>query len=245
MATVREHLDQHRQNSQQTKEELSNLNKDLETAKAHLMNLMAREAQYKNIYQNAANNKESLQRRLKRTDEEEVQAQKQIKAAQLVESQAGSRLNALKRDIETLNTQIAETRKQLDENAADLAAQVNFVTLDSEGYILDRRAGGLSADLSRRLCHKIRDGVRLEFKGELFLESVEGHRGVLVLRGPGLSDAVSDTDPREIGLPPAEAVAQSSEGERCARLIRSFLDQTNRLLAGEQPVNGLLLSGFL
>ncbi len=133
MAKERERLDQHRQNSQQTREELSKLNQDLETGKALLMNLMTREAQYKNIYQNAANNKESLQRRLKRTDEEEALAQKQIKTAQLKESQAVSRLNTLKQEIEALNNQITVTRSQLDEKAAALAGQVKQVqTLELE-----------------------------------------------------------------------------------------------------------------
>ena len=133
MANERERLDQHRRSSQQTREELSNLNQDLETGKAHLMNLMTREAQYKNIYQNASNNKESLQRRLKRTDEEEALAQNQIKAAQSKEAQASSRLNALKQEINALNDQIAETRSHLDEHAAALAKQVKLVqTLELE-----------------------------------------------------------------------------------------------------------------
>ena len=133
MANERERLDQHRRSSQQTREELSNLNQDLETGKAHLMNLMTREAQYKNIYQNASNNKESLQRRLKRTDEEEALAQNQIKAAQSKETQASSRLNALKQEINALNDQIAETRSHLDEHAAALAKQVKLVqTLELE-----------------------------------------------------------------------------------------------------------------
>jgi chromosome segregation protein len=127
MASERERLNQHRQSSQQTRDELSKLNRDLENANAQLMNLMTREAQYKNIYQNAANNKESLQRRLKRTDEEEALAQKQIKTAQLKESQAGSRLNTLQQDIGALNSQIVETRNHLDENAAALAKQVKLV----------------------------------------------------------------------------------------------------------------------
>ena len=97
------------------------------------MNLMTREAQYKNIYQNASNNKESLQRRLKRTDEEEALAQNQIKAAQSKEAQTSSRLNALKQEINALNDQIAETRSHLDENAAALAKQVKLVqTLELE-----------------------------------------------------------------------------------------------------------------
>ncbi len=133
MANERERLNQHRQSSQQTRDDLSKLNRDLESGKSQLMNLMTREAQYKNIYQNAANNKESLQRRLKRTDEEEALAKKQIKSAQLKESQANSQLDAIRQEIEALNSQIADTRSRLDENAAALAKQVKQVqTLELE-----------------------------------------------------------------------------------------------------------------
>ena len=133
MENERQRLNQHRQSSEQIREELSTFNRELETAKANLMNLMTREAQYKNIYQNASNNKESLQRRLKRTDEEEVLAQRQIKAAQSKESQASSRLTTLKQEIEALNNKITETRGQLEENAAALARQVKLVqTLELE-----------------------------------------------------------------------------------------------------------------
>ncbi len=133
MANERERLNQHRQSSQQIREELSKLNQDLETTKAHLMNLMTREAQYKNIYQNAANNKESLQRRLKRTDEEEALAQKKIEGTQSIKSQAGGRLNTLKQEIEALSNRIADTRSHLDENATALAKQVKQVqTLELE-----------------------------------------------------------------------------------------------------------------
>ncbi len=133
MENERERLNQHRLGSQQIREELSKLNQDLETGKADLMNLMTREAQYKNIYQNAANNKESLQRRLKRADEEEFLGQKQIKAAQSKESQISCQLNELKQEIEALKNKIADTRGHLDENAAALAKQVKLVqTLELE-----------------------------------------------------------------------------------------------------------------
>ena len=133
MEIERGHLDQHREGSRHIAEELSKLNQDLENGKAELMKLMTREAQYKNIYQNAANNKESLQRRLKRADEEEALAQKEIKTSSLNESQAGARLNALKQELETVNNSIADSRGRLDENAAALAKQVKMVqTLELE-----------------------------------------------------------------------------------------------------------------
>ncbi|MGD8291198.1 MAG: chromosome segregation protein SMC [Desulfobacterales bacterium] len=133
MTHERERLNHHRQGSQQTRDELSALNLDLEGAKSQLMDLMTREAQYKNIYQNAANNRDSLQRRLKRADEEEALALKQIKTSQLKESQASSHLDAIKEEISALDSGIDNARGRLDENAAALAKQVKLVqTLELE-----------------------------------------------------------------------------------------------------------------
>ena len=63
---LRENLEKERSAAHQVGEQLSHLNQELESHKARLMDLVAQEAQYKNIYQNASNNKENLQRRLKR-----------------------------------------------------------------------------------------------------------------------------------------------------------------------------------
>ena len=37
----------------------------------------------------------------------------------------------------------------------DVAARINFVTVDKEGVILDRRAGRLSTEICKRLCKKM------------------------------------------------------------------------------------------
>jgi chromosome segregation protein len=97
------------------------------------MNLMTQEAQYKNIYQNAASSKESLQRRLKRADEEEVLAQNQIKEFHAKESQVREQLETLKAKIEELTDQITTTRNLLDQKSSALAQQVKHVqTLELE-----------------------------------------------------------------------------------------------------------------
>ena len=131
--TVRQTLAQQRRNNEQISEKFSDLNRELESARAHLMELTTREVQYKNIYQNAASNKESLQRRLKRADEEEMLAQKHIAEAQQKEDRVRSRFDALKQQIAKLSQEIDITRKRLDENTAALAKQVKSAqTLELE-----------------------------------------------------------------------------------------------------------------
>ena len=130
---IRENLSRKRQRSDEINAKLAELNRELEAGKTRLMNLMTQEAQYKNIYQNAANNKESLQRRLKRTDEEEVLAQNQIKAHQAKESRTRAQLETAKTKIEELTGRITATRSLLDQKSSALARQVKLAqTLELE-----------------------------------------------------------------------------------------------------------------
>lgn len=124
----------------------------------------------------------------------------------------------------------------------DVAARVNFSTIDDEGVVIDRRAGRIPTDENKRLCELIRRSVDL---GEVkfFLETEREHRALLVLRGPELSPFVSDTDPQVVGALPLEPAALEPEALATAELVRSFLAQARIVLAGEKA-NHLLLRGF-
>jgi len=124
----------------------------------------------------------------------------------------------------------------------DVAARFNFCTLDREGRIVDRRAGRIPTEENRRLVAKLSE-VRLPGV-ELFVATESEHRGVLVLRGEGLSPALADTDPQATGVPPLPVRATAPEAIRTAALVEQFLAQARELLAGEPKANGLLLRGF-
>lgn len=124
----------------------------------------------------------------------------------------------------------------------DVAARFNFCTLDEHGRILDRRAGRISTEENRRLVAKLR-GIRLP-GAELFVETESEHRGVLILRGPGLSPHLGDTDPQQAGLPPLPVKALRPEAEATAGVVAEFVNRAQQLLAAEPQANGLLLRGF-
>ena len=124
LARIRGLLDQERGTQDRLAAEIADLGRKAEAAKAHLMDLVSREAQYRNVHQNASNNRESLKRRLRRTDEEEAQTQKRIAEAQEREGRATARLEAVKTETETLTGRIAETRTRLDERSKALGAAV-------------------------------------------------------------------------------------------------------------------------
>jgi 2,3-bisphosphoglycerate-independent phosphoglycerate mutase len=127
--------------------------------------------------------------------------------------------------------------------ANDVAARVNFATLDDSGNVLDRRAGRISTDLCARLCAKIENEISLPGV-EVFIRPEKEHRAALIFRAEELSDQLSDGDPQKTGVPPLEIRPLSPEAEQTASLVNRFVEESRRVLAGEKPANGLLLRGF-
>jgi len=126
--------------------------------------------------------------------------------------------------------------------AGDVAARGNFCTVDDRGLITDRRAGRIGTDLCIRLTDRLRE-IRIA-GAELFVEPVKEHRFVLVLRGGGLSGALSETDPQATGKPPLPVRALNAEARSTAEIVNSFVSQARRVLANEAPANMILLRGF-
>lgn len=127
----------------------------------------------------------------------------------------------------------------------DVAARGNFCTLDAQGRIIDRRAGRISTEEAAKRCERLRD---IELAGaRLLVEAVREHRFLLVLRpagGASLSDALADTDPQREGVAPLEPRALSPEAEHTAELVKRFVAEARKRLAGQEPANGLTLRGF-
>jgi len=131
--TVRSTIDRERSASQNIKDRVSVLNQELETCKADLMDLVAREAQYKNIYQNATSNKESLKRRLKIKDEEEALTHQKVEKLREKKVTVQQKFDSYKKEIHDLNDRLNRVKKQLEEKNKSLAEQVKRVqTVDLE-----------------------------------------------------------------------------------------------------------------
>jgi 2,3-bisphosphoglycerate-independent phosphoglycerate mutase len=124
----------------------------------------------------------------------------------------------------------------------DVAARGNFCTVDAAGVLTDRRAGRLPTELSRELAARLRT-IRLD-GAEFFIEPVKEHRFAFVMRGAGLGEALSDTDPQRIGVPPLPVQALAADSERAAALANRFIAAAAGLLADQQPANAIMLRGF-
>ena len=130
----------------------------------------------------------------------------------------------------------------------DVCVRGNFCTLGADGLITDRRAGRPSTERCEEVVAKLRQ-IKVD-GAEVFVEPVKEHRFVLVFRGDGLGDAVNDTDPQQVGVPPlsvnalrpAEATAMDSL--KTAAVANEFVRKAAELLRGDAPTNGLTLRGF-
>jgi 2,3-bisphosphoglycerate-independent phosphoglycerate mutase len=124
----------------------------------------------------------------------------------------------------------------------DVAARGNFCSVDAAGLLTDRRAGCTSTGTSKELAKLLRtiktDGA------EFFVEPVKEHRFAFVMRGPGLNDALTATDPWRTGVPTLPVRALDPDSEKAARLANQFIEQARKLLADEQSANMILLRGF-
>jgi len=124
----------------------------------------------------------------------------------------------------------------------DVAARGNFCSVDTAGLLTDRRAGRIPTEVNKELAILLRtikmDGV------EFFVETVKEHRFAFIMRGSGLGEALTETDPQKTGAPALPVRALKPDCEKAARLANQFIDQARKLLADKHPANMILLRGF-
>jgi 2,3-bisphosphoglycerate-independent phosphoglycerate mutase len=138
----------------------------------------------------------------------------------------------------------------------DIAFRCNFSTANEEGLITDRRAGRIRE--KTELLASSLNSIKLEgFEDvEIIFKESTGHRSVLVLRGSGLSDQVSDADPKKEGKPPKTIIGLdgSPEADKTAQVLNKVVTESYNILkdhplnleridAGEPPANIVLPRG--
>lgn len=130
----------------------------------------------------------------------------------------------------------------LDFRRGDVAARMNFCTVDGDGRVTDRRAGRIPTEKGAELCEILKQiripGVELSVAPEM------EYRAVVIFRGEGLADGVADSDPQVTGLAPLPLRAMTPESDRMVEVADSYLSQASELLRDQQPANMVLMRGF-
>ncbi|GIW26684.1 MAG: putative 2,3-bisphosphoglycerate-independent phosphoglycerate mutase [Meiothermus sp.] len=128
----------------------------------------------------------------------------------------------------------------------DVAVRGNFATLDAAGLVKDRRAGRPSDAENRRVVDRLKAAIQ-ELEGvQVSFYTESEHRFVVILRGEGLSEQVSDTDPQKTGVPPlqAEPKTAGAGSQRTARVLNQLSERIREVLADEPQINGALFRGI-
>jgi len=126
----------------------------------------------------------------------------------------------------------------------DLACRGNFATLSKEGIITDRRAGRIATELNVKLCALLQDKINQIGDVKAIIRPGKEHRFVVVFRGDGLEDALSDADPQKVGEKIKFAESLDSKAKKSAETVNEFIKQATEILKEHHPANIVLLRGF-
>ena len=124
---IRSLIENQRSEVEGIKAKLATVTEQLENSKSALLDLSSEEARYHNIYQNASTNKEGLERRLKRLDEEAVAARKNIEAIIRHKATVNDRMVEIQNTLLDLDEQIQELKNRRSEKGDALSRQVKTV----------------------------------------------------------------------------------------------------------------------
>ncbi|MBS7644190.1 2,3-bisphosphoglycerate-independent phosphoglycerate mutase [Candidatus Bathyarchaeota archaeon] len=127
----------------------------------------------------------------------------------------------------------------LEVKPGDIAFRCNFATVDENLNVIDRRAGRIESGSADELAKSLRN-LKLDEYPEveiIFKHSTE-HRGALILRGPGLSRMVSDSDPEEANaqVQVVKPLDNSQEAAKTATILNKLTHLSNKVLE-EHSVN--------
>ncbi len=125
----------------------------------------------------------------------------------------------------------------------DLACRANFATM-KDGIITDRRAGRIPTEKNEQLCKLLAEKIGKIDDVEVIIRPGKEHRFVVVFRGDGLSDGLTESDPQKPGLKPLKIEALNEGAKKSAEIANKFIERVNEVLKDERPANTALLRGL-
>jgi len=132
----------------------------------------------------------------------------------------------------------------LELTSFDLACRANFATKDKNNIITDRRAGRISTEKNEKLCVFLQEKIKKIEDVEVIIKPGKEHRFVIVFRGKGLEQNLSDADPQKEGHMQQFAEALSKESKKSALIINQFISLVDEILKNEYPANTALVRGY-
>jgi len=127
---------------------------------------------------------------------------------------------------------------------SDVAARLNFCTIDADGNVTDRRAGRIPDSENERIVAKVLAKLTPPEGVEVFVKTVAEHRALLVIRGEGLDANIGETDPQATGAAPLAPDRPPHDTSPTAKMVAGLIEQVRQILADEPRANMILARGF-
>jgi 2,3-bisphosphoglycerate-independent phosphoglycerate mutase len=129
----------------------------------------------------------------------------------------------------------------------DVAVRCNYATI-RDGVVIDRRAGRIPTEQSRKLTEKLQEELKKIDGVELIFAPGMEHRFAVIMRFPGplKVDAamLNDTDPQKEKMPPLNMSPLSDSAKKVAEVAEKLVSMASRVLKDEEKANYILLRGF-
>jgi 2,3-bisphosphoglycerate-independent phosphoglycerate mutase len=135
----------------------------------------------------------------------------------------------------------------LEVRKTDVAVRCNYATL-KDGIIVDRRAGRIPTEQSRKLTERLQKEITKIDEAELIFAPGMEHRFAVLFRFPNdlEPDAgmLPDTDPQKEGKAPLPATPLSKSAEKVAKVAEKLINKVQEILKSEEKANFILTRGF-
>lgn len=136
---------------------------------------------------------------------------------------------------------------KLDVRKTDIAVRCNYATI-RDTLIVDRRAGRIPTEHSRKLTEKLQAEIKTIDEAELIFAPGMEHRFAVLMRFPEPLEpdaaAIEDTDPQLEGRAPLYPSPLSKNAERVSRVAEKFINIVHEVLKDEKQANYILMRGF-
>ncbi len=135
----------------------------------------------------------------------------------------------------------------LEVRKTDVAVRCNYATI-KDGIIVDRRAGRIPTEQSKKLTEKLQSELSRIDEAELIFAPGMEHRFAVLLRFPEPLEPdatmIPDTDPQKEGLAPLYPASLSKNAEKVSRIAEKLINMAHEILKDEEKANYILTRGF-
>lgn len=135
----------------------------------------------------------------------------------------------------------------LEVRKTDVAIRCNYAAIQ-DGLIVDRRAGRIPTEQSRKLTERLQQEIPEIGGVEVTFAPGMEHRCAVLLRFPQPLEPdaalIPDTDPQQEGKAPLPPVPQSKNAEKVAQVVEKLISRAHEVLKNEERANFILTRGF-